>query len=347
MEKLADDPSDLVRFGHVLPCCGSIVPSIQRHSLACSSQPADGRARLRLGNFLESNYGRLGRSYGVLLPGGENISEENMPKLLSHFGMEDEKAFTSFAALTQLAPSTNTPAAADIFIDAPATVGNAAPQGEFRVIFFFKPGCRDCDRVRDMLQRHASALPQMLIEERDIQSSPDALLNEALSARFQLTDRLRQVDPAVFTQAGALIRDDITFPSLGDLLRKTAMLTPDSTWARIDTGEITAAEQTVTQRYEALSFGVVAAAGLLDGVNPCAFATIIFLLSYLQVARRSPREILAVGAAFDLCSVPGVFRSRPRACTVAHPTLGTGARGNSAELPSRRIRLHGGDVLFP
>jgi cytochrome c biogenesis protein CcdA len=42
----------------------------------------------------------------------------------------------------------------------------------------------------------------------------------------------------------------------------------------------------------------VALAGLADGINPCAFATIIFLLSYLHVARRTPREILAVGAAF-------------------------------------------------
>jgi cytochrome c biogenesis protein CcdA len=42
----------------------------------------------------------------------------------------------------------------------------------------------------------------------------------------------------------------------------------------------------------------VALAGLLDGINPCAFATIIFFLSYLRIARRSPREILMVGAAF-------------------------------------------------
>ena len=43
---------------------------------------------------------------------------------------------------------------------------------------------------------------------------------------------------------------------------------------------------------------LVLGAGLLDGINPCAFATIIFLLSYLQVARRSPKEILMVGIAF-------------------------------------------------
>jgi cytochrome c biogenesis protein CcdA len=53
----------------------------------------------------------------------------------------------------------------------------------------------------------------------------------------------------------------------------------------------------------AAGIGVVLIAGLEDGVNPCAFATIIFLLSYLQVARRRPREILQVGAAF----IAGVF----------------------------------------
>jgi cytochrome c biogenesis protein CcdA len=106
------------------------------------------------------------------------------------------------------------------------------------------------------------------------------------------------VTPAVFTQAGALVREEITFPRLGDLLRKTNAQPRNPDWHRAGGSETRAAEQTITQRYEALSFGVVAAAGLLDGINPCAFATIIFLLSYLQVARRTPREILAVGAAF-------------------------------------------------
>ena len=44
-------------------------------------------------------------------------------------------------------------------------------------------------------------------------------------------------------------------------------------------------------------------AGLVDGINPCAFATIIFLLSYLQVTRRRPVEIAQVGLSFII----GVF----------------------------------------
>ena len=62
---------------------------------------------------------------------------------------------------------------------------------------------------------------------------------------------------------------------------------------------------------------LVLGAGLIDGLNPCAFATIIFFLSYLQVARRTPREMLMVGAAFILA----VFLAYFMAGLVLHTVL--------------------------
>jgi len=44
----------------------------------------------------------------------------------------------------------------------------------------------------------------------------------------------------------------------------------------------------------------VLAAGLLDGVNPCAFTTIIFLLSALVVAGRQRKEVFVIGVFFTL-----------------------------------------------
>ena len=44
----------------------------------------------------------------------------------------------------------------------------------------------------------------------------------------------------------------------------------------------------------------VVAAGLLDGVNPCAFTTLIFLLSALAVAGKSRREVLILGMFFTV-----------------------------------------------
>jgi cytochrome c biogenesis protein CcdA len=44
----------------------------------------------------------------------------------------------------------------------------------------------------------------------------------------------------------------------------------------------------------------VMAAGLIDGINPCAFTTLIFLLASLALAGRGRREVLVIGALFSL-----------------------------------------------
>lgn len=298
LEKLARDPSDTVRFEaqFALLRLGKPVDPAALAALV-SSQATDAHARQRIGNYLETNYARLGKAYSVLVPLAEEITDENLPKLLKHFGLDEESAFTSFAALARLAPEAARVGDNAVDPAPPPAMLRTAP---FRALFFYKAGCRDCDRTREMLARHTPEFPHLTVEERNIDDPREAVLNEALSARFRLKDTLHQVTPAVFTQAGALVREEITFPRLGDLLRKTSALPPDSAWAQVAATETATAQGTIARRYEALSFGVVAMAGLLDGVNPCAFATIIFLLSYLQVARRTPREILAVGSAFIL-----------------------------------------------
>jgi len=51
---------------------------------------------------------------------------------------------------------------------------------------------------------------------------------------------------------------------------------------------------------ERLSVLPVIAAGLVDGINPCAFTTLIFLLASLALAGRGRREVLVIGALFSL-----------------------------------------------
>ncbi len=58
---------------------------------------------------------------------------------------------------------------------------------------------------------------------------------------------------------------------------------------------------TVTMREQAfmsLALGMVLGAGLLDGVNPCAFTTVIFLISYLSLTGGGRRRMLVTGGLF-------------------------------------------------
>jgi cytochrome c biogenesis protein CcdA len=52
--------------------------------------------------------------------------------------------------------------------------------------------------------------------------------------------------------------------------------------------------------FKRLAPGIVLGAGLLDGINPCAFTTIIFLISYLSLVGASRQRIFYTGGAFTL-----------------------------------------------
>ena len=177
----------------------------------------------------------------------------------------------------------------------------AAGESSRLVVFFRNPGCRDCARVADLLRALRSEFTDMVVEEMDIRNPEHARVNEALCDRFEVPDKYRLVAPAIFCGAGTLIKGEITFERLGQMLSRTEAT--ETVWRKVSDEGLTQADLTLVERYSTMGVWIVFGAGLLDGINPCAFATIIFLLSYLQVTRRSSREILAVGGAF----VVGIF----------------------------------------
>jgi cytochrome c biogenesis protein CcdA len=181
-----------------------------------------------------------------------------------------------------------------------ATQGDGAVARRL-VVFFRNPGCKDCERVAEWLGALRAEFPDMAVEELDIRKPDDARVHEVLSERFEVPDRYHLTAPAIFCGGGYLIKGEITFERLGRLLGREE--STETQWRQVDPVAMARADEVLGKHYAAMGPWMVAGAGLLDGVNPCAFATIIFLLSYLQVTRRTRGEILRVGSAF----VAGVF----------------------------------------
>ncbi|MEA2012677.1 MAG: tetratricopeptide repeat protein [Verrucomicrobiota bacterium] len=81
------------------------------------------------------------------------------------------------------------------------------------------------------------------------------------------------------------------------IANKQFTLTPDeiqnpADCAKQDTTKL------VNNKFRAITFSIVASAGLADGINPCAFATLVFFISVLTMLKKSRREILLVGLTF-------------------------------------------------
>ena len=163
------------------------------------------------------------------------------------------------------------------------------------VAYFYEVGCRECGRAEADLKHIQTRYAQLVVEEFNIYENVD--LARWLAER---AGRPTDVDtPAVFVGDDALIGTaEITPQNLEALAAKYAATGATATWETFDpagTGPVG-----WVGRVGPLSISV---AGLLDGLNPCAFATLIFFVSYLTVSGRQGRTVLAVGAAFTL----GVF----------------------------------------
>ena len=50
--------------------------------------------------------------------------------------------------------------------------------------------------------------------------------------------------------------------------------------------------------FKRLTFWMIAGAGLIDGINPCAFAVIVFFISFLSVYKYTRREMIVVGISY-------------------------------------------------
>jgi len=59
-------------------------------------------------------------------------------------------------------------------------------------------------------------------------------------------------------------------------------------------------EVDLPSRFKNFKFLVVLAAGLIDGINPCAFTVIVFFMSYLALQGLRKKELAIVGASFIL-----------------------------------------------
>jgi cytochrome c biogenesis protein CcdA len=95
-------------------------------------------------------------------------------------------------------------------------------------------------------------------------------------------------------------RDQVTVENLRPVLDKYVGSGAEATWVDFDPEQ---SETSIIERFRSFGILTVVGAGLWDGLNPCAFATIVFFISYLTFLGRKGREILLVGSAFAL----GVF----------------------------------------
>jgi len=166
--------------------------------------------------------------------------------------------------------------------------------------YFYDTSCRACDRAVYDLNLLHDKYPNLSIRSFDVKEQAE--LNEALAESYGVPMEKRLVAPAVFVGQDYLVTPDLNLERLTTLVDRYSASGSEPPWETVSTGQ---AQQSIVERFRSFGALTVLMAGLIDGVNPCAFAGLIFFISYLAVTKRKGREILLVGAAFTL----GIFVS--------------------------------------
>jgi len=166
--------------------------------------------------------------------------------------------------------------------------------------YFYEPGCHDCDEVKIILKDISAKYPDnIILKSFDISLSENVELAEALGELYQMPEEERLLVPVLFFGDNYLFRNAITFDNLDELIQKYSTAETIAPWEKVKEKDLTAQDRLIA-RFQSFGLAAVTVSGLLDGINPCAFASIIFFISYLTLINRKGREILWVGGIFTL-----------------------------------------------
>ena len=176
------------------------------------------------------------------------------------------------------------------------TTGYQEPDNAIHIAYFHKHGCQKCDRAVKILKRLNKKYPQIVVDQHN--SKTEQTLFEAMGTLYDVPEIKRLTTPAVFIGDTALI-GELNEQELENVIQKFLKTGVTSRIKEAETHKGTA-ETEIVNRFHGFGTLTVAGAGLLDGINPCAFATIVFFISYMNLVRRGRKEMLIAGGAFAL-----------------------------------------------
>lgn len=160
---------------------------------------------------------------------------------------------------------------------------------------FFSPTCGRCIEVKNTLipDIKKEFKDRIAIRYYDISNIHNYKLMLALLTKYNLKFNIRV--PLMFLEGRFLNGNDVNKDNLEAFI-KESLASPG-----IKRGKLPLID--LIMHFKGLNLFTVASAGLIDGINPCAFTVIVFFISFLALQGYIRRELIAV----CLCFIFAVF----------------------------------------
>jgi len=181
-----------------------------------------------------------------------------------------------------------------------------------RVLVFYAIGCRSCMEVeRDVLPGiEAKYGEKIAIEKYDIGVSR----NYAQMVRLEkLYGAEGGYVPEIIVSKYVIMGEERIRSGLDKVIEKALLEPRDLEVSSLTKEDVAmyqapgAAESIVLSRFMSFSAYTVGMAGFLDGINPCAFTTIVFFISFLAFVGYRKREMILAGSFFTIAVFMAYF----------------------------------------
>ncbi len=180
----------------------------------------------------------------------------------------------------------------------PPEAHDSGPAGKaIHLAYFSQPACRECDRARYFLRNLERRYSNLKVIEYDLSLPDNKELEVALCMKYGVPKGKWLVSPVVFIGEDYLLDKNVDEAHLEKIFSKYTITGSSPPWEGIEV-ELLRARKALVNEFWSWRPLTVMAAGLIDGINPCAFATIIFFVSWLTLIGRKGKVILIVGLVY-------------------------------------------------
>lgn len=164
---------------------------------------------------------------------------------------------------------------------------------EICIVYFGDPSCHLCGEAKEELKRLEVLYPQLNVSYHNSDHEYDLL--------FRYLNNTNGSDDYLgpfYIFIGDRLFGEGQFEELEEYIKQ-----------HVDTGLDCPQPGSagIKKEFEELTLVAIVAAGLLDGINPCAFATLIFFIAYLERIKQSKRALVTIGMSFSAAVFIGYF----------------------------------------
>ena len=165
------------------------------------------------------------------------------------------------------------------------------------IAYFYKKGCKLCDKAYYNLKILKKRYPNIVIKEFNMNLKNDIKMSELLCDYYNVPPKKHLVTPMIFIGDTYFIGKNININKLDEAIQNTKA--NKAPWEKVG-NNTEKGDKILKKRFASFGVFTIALAGLVDGINPCAFATIIFFISYLAILGRKGKDILIVGISYSV-----------------------------------------------